>query len=499
MSEPEINQRALIAEIRQAALMPPEAAYRELMAIWKRHPKFPLLLEKLGDLLDKESPRRAARMRIRILASPDSNSDDIKLAVRQLLYNFPQQNYISAAAGLLAKAPNLSRSELLDLYKIMLENHRLSKAAAKRIAALLQDDKNLDFAKKLAGLSFYNEAEMLLPAGEEANNIRSLTSQRRKQITPQLFLISGSMRTGTTLLSQLFTNMAKCGHIDGLCMETDTAQLLRGAGPFWNDNELADPWLKFTPEKAKVANWLNRPDITDASAATSNALIDDIIFRTGAVAPVKTVGFKSTFLIGQLGLFLLSNPSAKVIITIRDPRDVLSSHLMRVKAVRNYYSGYVGVLEILAYQYLDLDEFKGRVMFVKYEDFSRAPRKIFNGVCKFLGFKELTDKEFFELSTSLNPNSSYGKMKGVANISPIFSESIGSYKKYLSPADIWLAEQLCAGYMKRYGYKPSSPLKASDMHDYFTRSVDEIMKMATGYKYSTKPLEKRLTEIKSSK
>ena len=153
-------------------------------------------------------------------------------------------------------------------------------------------------------------------------------------------------------------------------------------------------------------------------------------------------------------------PDARIIITIRDPRDILLSYddrwggalrdtefLMQSCAqVRHYF-----------HHFLLPDVFPPeQVHRVRYECLVSNPHEVMTKVCDFLNVPfEPAMLEFYRSHQSIERDFSEGKHHKLLS-RPVTAERVGRYKEALTPAQLQLIQEFFGGDLRASGYDPQS-------------------------------------------
>ncbi len=155
---------------------------------------------------------------------------------------------------------------------------------------------------------------------------------------------------------------------------------------------------------------------------------------------------KSPDYMSYLDKILTLYPGGKVVIIVRDPRDILASKLRRTKKSGNYdpvwdslaWRGAVRAGERAKKQYPD------KVTIVRYEDLVTEPRATIQRLCEFLDLEYSDDM----LSVSWINTSTTG-LEG----SGIGTGAMGKWRNVLQPEDVYLCQRLAKGEMAENGYE----------------------------------------------
>jgi hypothetical protein len=146
-------------------------------------------------------------------------------------------------------------------------------------------------------------------------------------------------------------------------------------------------------------------------------------------------------------------PGAKMIHMIRDPRDRYASSLTRWKVIRGRAG--TGIARWLASVDLaqrNQQRYPDRYMIVRYETLAAEPEATLRKICAFLGedyTPAMLTMEGAPSHRDKGGNSSYGKREP----GRISTNSIGRYRKVLSPREIAFMQVLAKQKMIAYNYQ----------------------------------------------
>jgi hypothetical protein len=285
------------------------------------------------------------------------------------------------------------------------------------------------------------------------------------------------MRCGTTLMGELLAPRGAPGRHPNVSFANDFTQtfqdLLKLLRKYGTGGFAVSPTVSPEISVAAVTEWLvslaaksdgrlQLPDlplnstIEDAKRAISAALTAEIrYYSTNPEGEI--IGLKQTQVTTEIDLLRQVFGDAREIVMIRDPRDVISSHMMRLR--ERYTVAYIeSMISIILnyYNYLDLRATDPNVLVVRYEDLISGTIQEVRKVLQFIG--AAADDYAWESiqAGSVASNSSYGDGGGwtvVENIG-IQRSSIGRWRWTLAPRQIELIEGVLGPYMLRWQYGP---------------------------------------------
>jgi len=292
-------------------------------------------------------------------------------------------------------------------------------------------------------------------------------------------LISGEMRSGTTLLAN-FLNQQKgitvyrdFLHIEGLMKAievnslTDQLTQLQKTKLLYKFNFMDNAKLHFT---------LN---INDAAFSSLNDFYDLVLNKISKEGDIY-VGHKTTRTYDVINQLLKCQPSLKIIYMIRDPRDVIQSAI-KIFPDQNIYDhsdNWKGA-SIKLNKLILYSNNKERILPIYFEELIKNPRKTMDILNEFLGIEGLIIPE--NLIDYQNPwisNSSVG------DIDKIFDKKAINRWRKTKNRSTEIVEILLSSHMKSLGYEPV--LKARNFHKIFI-----VMKYLVYIRFRDMPLKIR--------
>jgi hypothetical protein len=303
---------------------------------------------------------------------------------------------------------------------------------------------------------------------------------------PTFLLVTGSIRSGTTLLGELlysrYEDQKRCRHPQ-LSFANDNINTLR---------ELVSIHARLAKESGKpdiqrsIRTLLEKYHCEDTSLTGLPQLLQKQILEVAPIGgcPPKVYGIKSTGLFDDFLWMKQALGRTRQIIIFRDPRDVLFSSLRRVSLMerpsksmsrwqriktqimgRQYdptvprpeeqnYDAYVAITMTLnAYRFWKAHHLDQDVLMVRYEDLVHDPEKGMRGILRFLDLPEESYDWDSLKSGSIVSNSSF-LIKDPDGAVPtgIQVSSIGRYKNSLSQFDLWLTQRVLGPMMQELGY-----------------------------------------------
>jgi hypothetical protein len=143
-------------------------------------------------------------------------------------------------------------------------------------------------------------------------------------------------------------------------------------------------------------------------------------------------------------------PNSKLIYILRDPRDVLASHIERkfdrtVSEIGNAWNNYIR--SFLSFR----DNYPEAGLIIRYEDIVSSPEVILHAIFKFLGLPmEKSVLEFYKSKAGVH---TYGHPNAENLRKDFFTTSIGRWQAELDINQVTDIEELCGAIMTEYRYK----------------------------------------------
>ena len=271
-----------------------------------------------------------------------------------------------------------------------------------------------------------------------------------------LIFVTGGRRTGTTLLAGV------------LCADT-------GANPLIGEAKIITKLMEVLlwARDPTVFNDFNRYTFADEDDLTGYfaAMIDDYVERTRILqGNPEHIVLKSPEYCLVLEDLVRAAPDARIVISVRDPRDQITSelevynrdergdmlvesqqfrHIRRLTSKLNKYYAGAALAEKIA---------PDRVMYVRYEDLITNFEETVARLNAFTGMSHNTfdpGREWprYAAASDLDPTQSdytpyYGKALEAARI--------GRYREALDPSEVRIIETECRALMERFNYEFSA-------------------------------------------
>ncbi len=149
-------------------------------------------------------------------------------------------------------------------------------------------------------------------------------------------------------------------------------------------------------------------------------------------------------------------PSAKIILTMRDPRAVLAAYLLRKRRQKLTFSFYdcVRNWRQSAHAALIHGQDADHFLVVKFEDLLSRPEPVMQGVCRFLGV------DFVEsaLIPTKAGRSWRGNAAGNERFDKVDTTPAERWRTVLQEPEIAWVEHFCREGMRKFGYEPVTSL-----------------------------------------
>ena len=326
----------------------------------------------------------------------------------------------------------------------------------------------------------------------------------------RFLLVTGTMRSGTSLMGELlYPRGASCGPHPDLIFSNDYTQTLQHLLKALRAHDPAaravSPTItpKLTP--AAVAEWraalggvdpaaLAQLDDRAAREIVASTMIEEIR-RYSSAAPALVAGQKQTQVTTEIDVLAEVFADARSVVMIRDPRDVIASHLMRLRT--HGYS--VAFIESMVAVILNFYEFVAnrqddrRIKVVRYEDLTADVERTLRDVLAFAGL----DPDRYDWSglEGLRSNSSFGTGAGMAMVDGVgLAPSVGRWRRTLAPRQIELIEAVLRPHMQAHGYEPATEEGQFDRAELraFPALCEKILTVDFPYQIEVGPLFRRV-------
>lgn len=281
--------------------------------------------------------------------------------------------------------------------------------------------------------------------------------RRRMTTATDLLVVTGPMRSGTTLLGDCLQSIE--GHVrhPDLAFSDDS---------FVDIRHLSERLRKAPtgiPQMDPATIIPVDPSVVDAfyGAPFAAEFRNRILERCGRDRSTPTVGFKNTALLAEFRVLKEYFPETKMVVLIRDPRDAYISYLARAR--RNTDPGQehrhdpeAVMNSMFLNAYVDLMKKNDPdVIFVKYENLV-ADTEI--EIKKILKFANLEEKKFdwgSLKSIGVLNNSSFeiNHPDDIITGSMIHRKGIGRHFEMLGGYDLYKIERLTDEAMRSFGYQ----------------------------------------------
>lgn len=270
-----------------------------------------------------------------------------------------------------------------------------------------------------------------------------------------LIFVAGGRRTGTTLLAGI------------LCADEDANPLIGEA-----------PMLRML---VQALQWARRPQNFDGFVKYSFAgegelvaffsrIIDDYVACTRAMQGYpEHVVLKNPEFCTVMEELVLAAPQARVVVTVRDPRDQITSDLEvqnkddagNVVGDGRTYRDIPAAIRTLNGYYARVEAAEriapDRIMYVRYEDILLKFDETLAALQAFTGLSRNT----FDPARDWPRYAAVSDLEGgYADYTPYYgrpleASRIGRFRDYLEPQEVLQVEEGCRKLMKRFGYEPS--------------------------------------------
>jgi len=338
----------------------------------------------------------------------------------------------------------------------------------------------------------------------------TVSGKKEERIAETFLLVTGSMRSGTTLLGEMLYSRNGQGRHPDLAFDNDRIGLVRELARHHRESDagntdwlLEDPFRAFEPDRAALCATLGiepgEQSLDELRASFASRLSAEIIGVTGYAGNPKVIGLKCTHLFQEIDFLRRFFPKVHAVILARDPRDILASNLGRVGLGREYHTAFMVLGTLLGYQrYIARLARKEDVMVVRYEDLVHFPAQTMEKVLAFAGLDPRRYEWRVLEGKKLASNSSFTEKRGdeMQEMHGIDRESIGNFRTFLSPFHQYSVELLMGGYMQQFGYgreiEPTPKLQKA----FTSILLPDLLRALDANRISSEALLERLRELK---
>ena len=314
--------------------------------------------------------------------------------------------------------------------------------------------------------------------------------------------ITGIYRSGTTLISRILNN-----HRD-LNITYDSVHFMRFS--FDNFNPIDDEVnyrnlidevkeriksrLELNLDTEKVINEIKNCEKIDYSQIY-HILMFNLLLKDSSA---KIWGEKTNICWRKIPDFLDMFPEGKIIMMIRDPRDVLISYknMTTEPGLRYFDSIFASLDSLQSIKKFQEKYSSNNFCFIKYEDLVNMQEKTIQELCDFLGIEfdsVMLDSSQFKdkVGKTWKANSSFDEtIEGISN------KTIGRWNNRISNVELYLIEMVLRDQMIDFGYDLAAvPLEKNEWDELFDILNDDFIKeryrswLETGYGHQKYPNE----------
>ena len=263
------------------------------------------------------------------------------------------------------------------------------------------------------------------------------------EIVPPLFIM-GCMRSGTTLVSQIFSSHSRIA----VFHETYYYTFFRPELHYYGDLGQPPNLMRFITdvlESIRVQQ-VNPPEIEEFRKAlvapTFEGVLTTLLHLYARSQGKVRGGDKTPTHHVYLSEILEKFPESPVIFIIRDPRDTVLS------LQKAFGTSIDGGARLWNDTFLSYSNASQDVYLVRYEELVQKPTEVVKAICSFIGEPyEPTMLRFFELI----PERLHGRYHLRKLFEPMNATSVGNFRQ-MSTRDIERIEAACAEGMEAMGY-----------------------------------------------
>ena len=293
-----------------------------------------------------------------------------------------------------------------------------------------------------------------------------MSSREESKVSP--LFITGTWRSGTTLLSRMFNN-----HPD-IDVSYDTVHFLRFSFNKYNPISNADnafQLIKNTSDRLKkryqfdlevreVLQSLEGQELTYSS-------IYDAIMRSLYLYKSKKTGWgeKTNLAWTMIPSFFEMYPQGKVLQIIRDPRAVLSSWKKFTNAPDTDYldsilNSFDSMQKSIDYKEMFSDR---RYLSIRYEDLVEDPENTLGTICS--KFEIDYNESMLDISTFKDLYGDAWKSNSVhnKNLNSISTSAINKWQGELEDWEVFMCDMVMGGMLKDFNYEPFNVTRNNEL------------------------------------
>jgi hypothetical protein len=270
-------------------------------------------------------------------------------------------------------------------------------------------------------------------------------------------LLTTAMRSGSSLLSRML-----CAN-DQVAMTFDSLNYFRFVHRKYGYLTLSAAEMLIRDVAHRLSNRfginLNREACLESVrnnlsyGSVYTALLTHILHPTGA----KYIGDKEALAWTRIPSFLDMYPDGKVLVIVRDPRDVVNSFKHTTIAPNNdYLIALFNVVDSLNHAARFADRHPEQVRLVKFEQLKLNTEETLQGICSFMEI-DYSDRMLDEASYTDHQGNSWNNKESLSfptetnKLAPV-----GRWRKMMTPEDLLLCEWIAAPQIQKLGLPLSS-------------------------------------------
>lgn len=191
----------------------------------------------------------------------------------------------------------------------------------------------------------------------------------------------------------------------------------------------------------------------------------------------------------------LSQKNTKIILIIRDPRDVVAS--VNYPKGEKYLGSKKPTLFVLQGWRRTIDYIKNiqnneNIIFIKYENLVTTPYLELNKIAEFLGVNKFSEDSFDNGICDRDGNLWKANTSFETKTSFISSKSVGGYKNVLSSDEVNYIESICKDEMKFMGYAFDSKPNSKIIKEFKDYGVEDSNNLDKNFSSSKENIESEL-------
>ena len=424
----------------------------------------------IGMVFNEKDPESISKTILAMSDGPNLKKykDNIAQAARHIKWENEKKSFVEAVEGMFEEKTTLNVAILSR--KDISKNNRIARLSR----SLTEAGHRVTIGAPTGPGEIHADPKakyVIIPDKMLLHNIRKTTLMRKKIISlcrkilhlswrfPRIIIITGAPRSGTHLVNSVLTSSPKIGP---LLTESWPLVNLLTAIRHSAIHTVRYPGHYFRSRDEAISLYIPVFKKLLMTFHKNNDKYPIIVFRVPAIA--KSINFLC-MLLQKTGM------NYKIIVMIRDPRDVIASiRKINSKLERGHEEKIDGTVEELCEKFL-LDYYNplleinnDKMMFVRYEDLTGDTIRCVKNLEKFLNldlseYSQLSEWKRVKDNWVIDSNTKQSAWVTDLYKKPVSQSSVGNYTKYLTSDEIRHIEEKMSPFFDRFSYKKNKKLK----------------------------------------